>query len=334
MRASESCWLCFVLRQLQLTLACHAPTLAPERDARLRGQPGGSLERRAAAAACRLRCVAVTKSLWARKGEHLCDPPLCHALAEVLVAPGMLHTVHVRRTLRPDVAVSGQNAWHGGCGAFTGEVAAEQLRDAGCRWVLLGHSERRAFSHESNSYVAEKVKHAQDAGLAVLACVGETLAQRQAGEALATVDEQMRAVAEHITCFGDCLVVAYEPVWAIGTGQTATPVEVQAVHSELRRWLGDFIGEHAAAGVRLVYGGSVNAGNAAELAKLPDVDGFLVGGASLKGPEFIDIIWKGYNAHTAAAAARAEARRQGAAAATSPRAAVSGEPAAAGVVGA
>jgi triosephosphate isomerase len=243
--------------------------------------------------------------------------------AEVLVAPSMLHTVHVRRTLRPDVAVSGQNAWHGGCGAFTGEVAAEQLQDAGCRWVLLGHSERRAFSHESNGYVAEKVKHAQGAGLSVLACVGETLAQRQAGEALATVDEQMRAVmAEHLTCFGECLVVAYEPVWAIGSGHTATPVEVQAVHSELRRWLGDFIGEHAAAGVRLVYGGSVNASNAAELAQLPDVDGFLVGGASLKGPEFVDIIWKGFNAHTAAAAARAELRRQGA---TSPRSA-SGEP--------
>lgn len=123
-------------------------------------------------------------------------------------------------------------------------------------------------------------------------------------------------------------MVAYEPVWAIGTGQTATPGEVQAVHSELRRWLSDFIGDHAAAGVRLVYGGSVNAGNAADLAALPDVDGFLVGGASLKGAEFVDIIWKGFNAHQAAAASRAELRRQ-AASAASPRAA-----AAAGLVGA
>ena len=123
----------------------------------------------------------------------------------------MLHTLHVRRTLRPDVAVSGQNAWHGGCGAFTGEVAAEQLHDAGCAWVLLGHSERRTFSHESNSYVADKVRHAQDAGLSVLACVGETLAQRQAGEALATVDEQMRAVAEHIKCVRMCARVSLPP---------------------------------------------------------------------------------------------------------------------------
>lgn len=207
------------------------------------------------------------------------------------------------------MAVSGQNAWHGSCGAFTGEVAAEQLHDAGATWVLLGHSERRAFSHESNEYVAEKVRHAQDAGLAVLACVGETLAQREAGEALATVDEQMRAVAEHITTFGPRLVVAYEPVWAIGTGKTASPAEVQAVHAELRRWLGDFIGEHAAAGVRLVYGGSVTPANAAQLAAQPDVDGFLVGGASLRPADFVDIIWKGVKAHTEAAAERAERRR-------------------------
>ena len=127
----------------------------------------------------------------------------------------MLHVASVAATLRKDVGVAGQNAWHGPCGAFTGEVAAEQLRDAGAKWVLLGHSERRAFSHESDDYVSTKVRHAQDAGLAVLACVGETLAERTAGATLAVVDAQMRAIAEHVASWGERLVIAYEPVWAV-----------------------------------------------------------------------------------------------------------------------
>jgi triosephosphate isomerase len=240
-----------------------------------------------------------------------------HALranAEVVVAPSMLHVASVAATLRKDVAVAGQNAcvpalcisqpacaltqapyslrrcrWHGPCGAFTGEVAAEQLRDAGANWVLLGHSERRAFSHESDDYVSTKVRHAQDAGLAVLACVGETLAERTAGATLAVVDAQMRAIAEHVASWGERLVIAYEPVWAIGTGLVATPAQVQEVHAELRRWLRESVGPEAAARTRLIYGGSVAPASAHQLARLCDVDGFLVGGASLK-KDFLDII--------------------------------------------
>jgi triosephosphate isomerase len=213
------------------------------------------------------------------------------SLVEVVVAPSMLHVASVAATLRPDIAVCGQNAWHGACGAFTGEVAAEQLRDAGATWVLLGHSERRAASHESDDYVSIKVHHAQEAGLAVLACVGETLAQRNAGETLAVVDAQMRAIAARLdaSAWGDRFVVAYEPVWAIGTGLVATPQQAQEVHAELRRWLRCHVGDHAADATRIIYGGSVVAASARELAAQQDVDGFLVGGASLKHA-FVDII--------------------------------------------
>ncbi len=122
----------------------------------------------------------------------------------------MLHVLEVVRSLRRDVAVAGQNAWHGSCGPYTGEVSAEQLKDAGAAWVLLGHSERRAYSHESDAYVSAKVHHAQQAGLRVLACVGETLAQRDAGDTLRCVDEQMRAIALNVERFGPDLVIAYE----------------------------------------------------------------------------------------------------------------------------
>ena len=205
------------------------------------------------------------------------------------MAPSMLHLASVAATLRRDVGVSGQNAWHGPCGAFTGEVAAEQLRDAGATWVLLGHSERRAYSHESDEYVSVKVRHAQDAGLAVLACVGETLAERTAGSTLAVVDAQMRAIAQHVAAWSDRLVIAYEPVWAIGTGLVATPAQVQEVHAEIRRWLRENAGADAAARTRIIYGGSVVPASAHTLARLCDVDGFLVGGASLKR-DFVDII--------------------------------------------
>jgi triosephosphate isomerase len=201
----------------------------------------------------------------------------------------MLHVASVAATLRRDVGVAGQNAWHGACGAFTGEVAASQLRDAGARWVLLGHSERRAYSHESDEYVSEKVHHARAAGLRVLACVGESAAQRDAGETLAVVDAQMRAIASRVSVWDDSLVLAYEPVWAIGTGRVASPEQAQEVHAEMRRWLREHCGDAAADATRIVYGGSVTAASARALASQCDVDGFLVGGASLKH-EFVDIV--------------------------------------------
>lgn len=213
------------------------------------------------------------------------------------MAPSMLHTELVCRTVRPEIAVAGQNCWHGPCGAFTGEVSAEQLRDCGCAWVLLGHSERRAFSHESDEYVSTKVHHALEASLGVIACVGETLAQRDFGRTLEVVDEQMRAIAANVPMWGERLVVAYEPVWSIGTGKSASPEQVQEVHAELRRWLRENVGEEAASVTRIVYGGSVSASNAPKLAALPDVDGFLVGGASLRGAEFAQIVRAGAREH-------------------------------------
>ncbi len=224
--------------------------------------------------------------------------------AEVVVAPSMLHVATVAASLRADVAVCGQNAWHGGCGAFTGEVAAEQLADAGAAWVLLGHSERRAASHESDAYVSEKLRHAQAAGLRVIACVGETAEQRAAGDALAAVDAQLRAIAAQALSWGESLVLAYDPVWAIGTGLVATPEQVQEVHAELRRWLRCNVGADAAAGTRIIYGGSVGAASAAALARQPDVDGFLVGKSAWRAAEFAEIVGAAH-AHVAAAAAAA-----------------------------
>ena len=229
--------------------------------------------------------------------------------AEVVVAPSMLHVVTVASTLRRDVAVAGQNAWHGPCGAFTGEVAAEQLSDAGATWVVLGHSERRASSHESDDYVSVKVQHAQAAGLNVLACVGETAAQRAAGETLQVVDAQMRAIAERVTAWGPGLVIAYEPVWAIGTGAVATPAQAQEVHAELRSWLRTNVGAAAAEATRIIYGGSVTPASARELALQPDVDGFLIGGYSMKH-EFVDIVRAG-EAHCVECAAAAAKDRGG-----------------------
>lgn len=155
-------------------------------------------------------------------------------------------------------------------------------------WVILGHSERRLLLNESNDFVADKVAYALLQGLKVIACVGETLEQRESGATMAVVAAQTKAIAEQVTHWSN-IVLAYEPVWAIGTGKVATPAQAQEVHFELRKWLHDNAGAEVAATTRIIYGGSVNGANCKELAAQPDVDGFLVGGASLK-PEFIDII--------------------------------------------
>lgn len=174
-------------------------------------------------------------------------------------------------------------------GAYTGEVSGAMLRDFGCTYVLVGHSERRALYGEDSATVALKYKTALDAGLVPVLCVGETLAQREAGETERVVDAQLAAVTAR---FGAAAlaggVIAYEPVWAIGTGKTATPAQAQAVHAHIR---GCVAGENAevAQGVRILYGGSVKGSNAAELFAMPDIDGGLIGGASLIAAEFIAI---------------------------------------------
>ena len=173
-------------------------------------------------------------------------------------------------------------------GAYTGEVSASMLKEFGVRYAIVGHSERRQYHGETDAVVAEKAKVALAAGITPIVCVGETLAERESGTTEEVVKRQMAAV---IHTNGHCIseiVVAYEPVWAIGTGRTATPEQAQQVHALLRAQL-KAATEHADR-VRILYGGSMNAGNAASLLAQPDIDGGLIGGASLKAPDFLQII--------------------------------------------
>jgi len=174
-----------------------------------------------------------------------------------------------------------------GAGAFTGEVAASMLADFACSYVIVGHSERRAYHAESSELVAKKAVAALAAGLTPIVCVGETLAEREAGQTFAVVGEQLNAV---LGMLGEAdaarIVVAYEPVWAIGTGKTATPAMAQEVHAQLRAQLAD---KHAGT-VQILYGGSMKPDNAAELMAQPDIDGGLIGGAALKAADFLAII--------------------------------------------
>jgi triosephosphate isomerase (TIM) len=170
-------------------------------------------------------------------------------------------------------------------GAYTGDVAAGMLADFACRYVIVGHSERRQLHGESDAVVGAKARAAHDAGLIPIACVGETLVERERGDTTVVVARQLAAVIDALSDAMRDVVVAYEPVWAIGTGRTAAPAEAQAVHASLRSQLA----EVDAAGVSILYGGSVKAANAATLFAMPDIDGALVGGASLDAGEFLAI---------------------------------------------
>ncbi|KGN54918.1 triosephosphate isomerase, cytosolic [Cucumis sativus] len=207
---------------------------------------------------------------------------------EVVVSPPFVFLSLVKSLLRSDIQVAAQNCWVRKGGAFTGEVSAEMLVNLGIPWVILGHSERRLILKESNEFVGDKVAYALSQGIKVIACVGETLEQRESGSTIEVVAAQTKAIAEKISNW-DNVVLAYEPVWAIGTGKVATPAQAQEVHAELRKWFQNNVSAEVAGSVRIIYGGSVNGANCKELAAQPDLDGFLVGGASLKA-EFIDII--------------------------------------------
>ncbi|GAA0795575.1 triose-phosphate isomerase [Marinobacterium sediminicola] len=187
------------------------------------------------------------------------------------------------------VALGAQNMSQHASGAYTGEVSAEMLADVGCSLVILGHSERRALFNESDEDVAAKVKAALAAQLTPVVCVGETLQQREAGEAVSVVSEQvLQALSDLDVAMLEQVVVAYEPVWAIGTGLTASPEQAQEIHAALRKVLSG-LSTDAADKVRILYGGSVNAANADALFAKPDIDGGLIGGASLKAEDFIAI---------------------------------------------
>ena len=162
------------------------------------------------------------------------------------------------------------------------------LANMNIEWVILGHSERRALCAETNEIVGTKVKYALSQGLNVIACIGETLQQREGGEMFNILSAQLAAIAAVVDDWSK-VVVAYEPVWAIGTGVVATPAQAQEVHAYLRQWVVDNVGAGVGDGLRILYGGSVNDANCEELAKQEDLDGFLVGGASLNGASFVKI---------------------------------------------
>ncbi|XP_068645503.1 triosephosphate isomerase, chloroplastic-like [Aristolochia californica] len=208
---------------------------------------------------------------------------------DVVVAPPFLYIDLVKNSLTDRIEISAQNSWVGKGGAFTGEISVEQLKDVGCKWVILGHSERRHVIGEDDQFIGKKAAYALSQNLKVIACIGEKLEEREAGKTFDVCFQQMKAFADNVPSWDD-IVLAYEPVWAIGTGKVATPQQAQEVHVAVRDWLKKNVSEEVASKTRIIYGGSVNGSNCAELAKQEDIDGFLVGGASLKGPEFAVIV--------------------------------------------
>ena len=211
---------------------------------------------------------------------------------EIAVCPPSVYLEAVAGVVRgSNVGLGAQNMYHEANGAFTGEISAAMLVDLGCQYVILGHSERRQFLGETDDLINKKVKAALAAGLTPILCVGELLNQREAGQTADVIRTQIDGSLAGITADQlPKIVIAYEPVWAIGTGKVATPKQAEEVHSDLRKLLGQRYNDQLAQQVRIQYGGSVKPSNAAELLAQPDIDGALVGGASLKADDFLGII--------------------------------------------
>ena len=207
---------------------------------------------------------------------------------EVVVCPPFVSLEAVRAALEDsNISIGAQNLYHESSGAYTGEVSADMIIDI-CQYAIVGHSERRSIFGESDIAVNLKVKAALRAGITPIMCVGENLEERETGRAQTVVESQVRAGLEGVD-IGAGLVVAYEPVWAIGTGQSASPEIAQAMMAHIRRTLVDIGGDDAAASVPLLYGGSVNAGNIGGYIGQVDINGALVGGASLDAKSFVEI---------------------------------------------
>lgn len=211
---------------------------------------------------------------------------------EVLVCPPYPYLIPVAEKISDSaVQLGAQDCYFESPGAFTGEVAVEMLKDCGCRYVILGHSERRHVLGETDGIINRKVRAAISGGLQVILCVGELLNERQAGQTEEVLDRQMHGGLSGISeADAANLVIAYEPVWAIGTGVTATPEQAESAHEHLRNWLATRYTPGFSARVRILYGGSVKADNAESLLGQANVDGALVGGASLKAGTFVPII--------------------------------------------
>lgn len=207
---------------------------------------------------------------------------------EIVIAPPSLYLSYARENFSPNIQIAAQNVFDKANGAFTGEISVSQLVDLGINWTIIGHSERRIILNEDDQFVASKTKAALDGGVRVILCCGESLEQREQGKTIDVVTRQLNSVKEKVNDWSN-IVIAYEPIWAIGTGKVASIEQAQEVHKAIREWLKNEVNNKAADETRIIYGGSVNEKNCRNLSLQPDIDGFLVGGASLK-PAFVDII--------------------------------------------
>ncbi|PKH85470.1 triose-phosphate isomerase [Colwellia sp. Bg11-28] len=214
---------------------------------------------------------------------------------EVVVCPPSIYMAQIsQQLLNSKIKYGAQNVSANRNGAFTGEVSTAMLHDLGCSYVLLGHSERRCLNHESDEQIADKFSAAVQAEITPVLCVGETLTQRQSKETFLVIAEQISIIIEEVGIKGfEHAVIAYEPIWAIGTGETASPEQAQAVHAQIRRQLAEH-DLNISKNIQVIYGGSVNADNAKALFAQQDVDGALVGGSSLNADDFLNIC-KAYN---------------------------------------
>ncbi len=212
---------------------------------------------------------------------------------EVFIAPVSVHLKTLADKLEgSNVKIAAQNcSWETKQSANTGEVSAEMLKDVGASAVIIGHSERRQFYGETDETVNKKTKAALECGLTAIVCVGETLAERESEKLFEVVERQLRAGLDGLTTSDmERIIIAYEPVWAIGTGKTASPEQAQEMHGFIRRTLAETQGKDIAESIRILYGGSVKPENIAELMKREDIDGALVGGASLEAESFAKIV--------------------------------------------
>ena len=211
---------------------------------------------------------------------------------EVVLCPPFTSLILARELLKgTPFKLSAQNVHYETKGAFTGEISAEMLKETGCDYVIIGHSERRTYFHEDDALINKKVKHAIAAGLRVILCVGELLEEREKGITQDVVKKQTSGSLQNITeTEFENIVIAYEPVWAIGTGKTATPQQANEVHEYIRSIIAASYSPAAVKQLIIQYGGSVKADNAKELLSMPDIDGALVGGASLKASDFSAIV--------------------------------------------
>ncbi len=214
-----------------------------------------------------------------------------HANVEVAICPPSLYLADVTTAIQGShLKLGAQNMYHQEEGAYTGEISGKMLLDLGCQYVILGHSERRALMGESDAMVNQKLVAALKCGLSPIVCIGETLAEREAGKTQEIVRGQCRGSLAGLTTEQmSKTVLAYEPVWAIGTGKTATPAQAEEVHADIRDLLTELFGDECSSKTIIQYGGSVKADNAHELLSQPNIDGALVGGASLKADSFVPI---------------------------------------------